>query len=248
MSKGTRASSRNHWPLVVLVVCAAAGYVFVASGLSAGGADLRPAGGDVASLIEDRSQRVSDKRERARELRLEIDSLTIVDDAKTSTKQTAKARKQRIDKLEALTGMDSAAGPGVRVTLTDAPRSVEIPGLDPNVLVVHQQDLQAFVNTLWAGGAEAISLQGQRLISTTGIKCVGNTVVLEGVPYSPPYVIEAVGEPSGLNYSLGTSAEVKTYADYAAKYDLGLKIETLDQVAAGAYAGTVGLNFARAIG
>ena len=39
-----------------------------------------------------------------------------------------------------------------------------------------------------------ITLQGQRLISTTGIKCVGNTVVLDGVPYSPPYVIEAIGE------------------------------------------------------
>ena len=82
------------------------------------------------------------------------------------------------------------------MTLTDAPRSVDVPGLDPNVLVVHQQDIQAFVNALWAGGAEAISLQGQRLISTTGIKCVGNTVVLDGVPYSPPYVIEAIGDPA----------------------------------------------------
>ncbi len=248
MSKGTRASSRNRWPLVVLCVCAATGYVFVASGLSAGGADLRPAGGDVTSLIEDRSQRVSDKRERAQALRREIDNLSVIDNAKTSMKPTSKERKKRIDELEDLTGLAVAAGPGVRVTLTDAPRSVEIPGLDPNALVVHQQDLQAFVNALWAGGAEAVTLQGQRLISTTGIKCVGNTVVLEGVPYSPPYVIEAVGAPSGLNYSLGTSAEVNTYADYATKYDLGLKIETLDQVIAGAYAGTVGLNFARATG
>ena len=52
---------------------------------------------------------------------------------------------------------------------------------------MHQQDIQAVVNALWAGGAEAMTIQGQRVISTTGIKCVGNTVVLHGVPYSPPY-------------------------------------------------------------
>ena len=50
------------------------------------------------------------------------------------------------------------------------------------------------VNALWSGGAEAMTIQGQRVISTTGIKCVGNTVLLHGVPYSPPYVITAVGD------------------------------------------------------
>ena len=51
-------------------------------------------------------------------------------------------------------------------------------------------------NALWAGGAEAMTIQGQRVVSTTGIKCVGNTVVLHGVPYSPPYRISAIG-PTG---------------------------------------------------
>ena len=58
---------------------------------------------------------------------------------------------------------------------------------------MHQQDIQAVVNALWAGGAEAMTIQGQRVVSTTGIKCVGNVVILHGVPYSPPYRISAIG-------------------------------------------------------
>src|ERR671923_1950991 len=98
------------------------------------------------------------------------------------------------------------SGPGLVVTLDDAPEeALEDPSVNPNLLVVHQQDIQAFVNALWAAGADAVSLQGQRLISTTGIKCVGNTVVLEGVPYSPPYRIEAVGNVEALQASLAES-------------------------------------------
>lgn len=242
MAKGARATAHNRWPLAVLVLCAATGFIFVASAVSAGGSDLRPAGGDVASLIQDRSQRVSDKRDLAQDLRRQIDQLS-----EAGADKGTKKRKIEVDGLQEVAGLSPVAGPGVRITLTDAPRSVNIPGLDPNVLVVHQQDLQGFVNALWAGGAEAVTLQGQRLISTTGIKCVGNTVVLDGVPYAPPYVIEAIGEPSGLNYSLNTSAEVITYGEYAQRYKLGLEIETLDEVRAAAYGGTVGLNFAVAI-
>jgi uncharacterized protein YlxW (UPF0749 family) len=115
------------------------------------------------------------------------------------------------------------------------------------VLVVHQQDIQAFFNALWAGGAEAVSLQGQRLVSTTGIKCVGNTVVLDGVPYSPPYVIEAIGNRAQLNLALDQSPEVVTYRDYVEQYQLGLETRTLSDIEMSAYAGTVSLTHARAI-
>ena len=142
----------------------------------------------------------------------------------------------RVARLQEVSGLTPSRGPGVRVTLTDAPRSVDVPGLDPNVLVVHQQDIQAFVNALWSGGAEAVSLQGQRLISTTGIKCVGNTVVLDGVPYSPPYVIEAIGDPARLNTALDASPEVVIYRDYVQQYQLGLETETLSDIAMKAYA------------
>lgn len=240
MAKAQRgAHARDHWPIAVVAIFALSGFLFVASSVSAGGSDLRPAGNDVGSLLKERAERVDERRAEARQLREDIDSLTQnVDDVEL------KKQLERVDRLRDTTGLSTIAGPGMRVTLTDAPRSADAPGLDPNVLVVHQQDIQAFVNALWSGGAQAITLQGERLISTTGIKCVGSTVVLDGVPYSPPYVIEAIGNPEDLDYALATSPEVKTYGRYATTYRLGLKVETDSSMTAKPYAGTIGLKYA----
>ncbi len=238
---GTHA--RQRWPLAVLAACVLAGGLFAAAAVTSDGSDLRPAGGDVASLLQERAQRVERRRAEARGLQQDIDEL-----ARTApSRGTLDTLLGRLAKLQEISGLQPARGPGVRVALTDAPRSVDVPGLDPNLLVVHQQDIQAFVNALWSGGAEAVSLQGQRLISTTGIKCVGNTVVLDGVPYSPPYVIEAIGDPVRLMSALDGSPEVVTYRYYVAEYQLGLSTAQLDDVAIDGYGGTVGLQYAKAL-
>lgn len=236
------AHARQRWPVAVLSICILTGGLFAAAAVTSDGSDLRPAGGDVASLLQERALQVERSRAEARELQEDIDEL-----AARTPGGSFDALLGRLARLREVSGLRGAAGPGVRVTLTDAPRSVDVPGLDPNVLVVHQQDIQAFVNALWAGGAEAVSLQGQRLISTTGIKCVGNTVVLDGVPYSPPYVIEAIGAPARLNAALDQSPEVVTYRDYVKRYLLGLETKTLAEIEMKAYGGTVGLTHARVL-
>jgi uncharacterized protein YlxW (UPF0749 family) len=239
---GTHA--RQRWPLAVLGIFAFTGYLFVAASVSADGGDLRPAGGDRASLAQERKHRVDERREDARHLRNDIDELSA-----SVSNATLKKLRARAKALEGPSGLSAVHGPGIRVTLQDAPATLDPPdGEDPNLLVVHQQDIQAYVNALWAGGAEAVTLQGQRLISTTGIKCVGSTVVLDGVPYSPPYVIEAIGNADAMNTAINTSPATITYAQYARdpNYQLGLDIQYLDKVKAGAYAGTVSLRYAKA--
>ena len=67
------------------------------------------------------------------------------------------------------------------VVLTDAPAEIaESSQQDPNRLVVHQQDIQAVVNAMWKAGATAVTIQGQRVVSTTGIKCIGNSRAAPG--------------------------------------------------------------------
>ncbi len=231
---------RQSWTLAVLSICVGAGFLFVVASVNADGADLRPAGGDVGSLLKERSDRIAERRDNARELRADIDTLS----AGVSGAALDEYR-DKVVKLEAPTGLTSLHGPGLRVTLTDAPRSVEPEGVDPNLLIVHQQDIQAFVNALWAGGAEAISLQGQRLISTTGIRCVGNTVLLDGVPYSPPYVIEAIGGTAAMTTELARSPETTSYRVYVERFQLGLSVETVDDIKIDAYDGPVSLSYAR---
>jgi uncharacterized protein YlxW (UPF0749 family) len=108
----------------------------------------------------------------------------------------------------------------VKVTLDDAPSSVAANGIEPDLLVVHQQDIQAVVNALWSGGAEAMTIQGQRVISTTAVKCVGNTVVLHGIPYSPPYDVVAIVDQARLLDALAASEPIEIYQQYVASYGL----------------------------
>lgn len=234
---------RQRWPLAVLAVFTVSGFLFVSASISADGTDLRPAGGDIASLLQERAHRIDGRRTEARTLRAEIDQLS----SSVSGKELDRLRA-KVKQLEPATGLTAVKGPGVRVTLTDAPRNGDDPDIDPNLLVVHQQDIQAYVNALWAGGAEAISLQGQRLMATTGIKCVGNTVLLDNVPYSPPYVIEAIGPLGSMNAAMDTSPGTTIYAEYAQTYNVGLKIEQLADVKVDAYANPVALTHARATG
>jgi uncharacterized protein YlxW (UPF0749 family) len=100
------------------------------------------------------------------------------------------------------------------------------------------------VNALWAGGAEAMTIQGQRVISTTGIKCVGNTVVLHGVPYAPPYVIEAIGDADSLLAAINDSPSIQIYKQYVDAYGLGYAVDRVAAIEAPAFSGSVGLRFA----
>jgi uncharacterized protein YlxW (UPF0749 family) len=240
-ARGRRRPGRS-FPLASVTIFALSGLLFATAAVNARGSDLRPAGGDVRTLLQTRADRVNDQRAEAGELRREIESISAgagdgrLDDT-----------LEELEELDEVTGLEPTRGEGVRVTLADAPRRVEVPGLDPNYLVVHQQDIQAYVNALWAGGARAVTLQGQRLISTTGIRCVGNTVVLDGVPYSPPYVIEAVGEQWSLLSAIEESPAASVYRDYAERYELGLDVERVSLVRAPAYQGSVDLTHARAV-
>ncbi|WP_231930717.1 DUF881 domain-containing protein [Friedmanniella luteola] len=135
-------------------------------------------------------------------------------------------------------------GPAVSVTIDDAPDTVAADGVDPDLLVVHQQDIQAVVNALWSGGAEAMTIQGQRVISTTGVKCVGNTVVLHGIPYAPPYVVSALGDPGRLRAALAGSPALQIYQQYVAAYGLVYQERSLGRADFPAHEGSLDLQFA----
>jgi uncharacterized protein YlxW (UPF0749 family) len=100
---------------------------------------------------------------------------------------------------------------------------------------------------LWAGGAEGITLQGQRIISTTAIKCVGNTVVLQGVPYSPPYRIAAVGDVRAMDDAVMAASAVRTYLQYTVPpYNLGWSLRQLPSLTIKPYDGPLDLDYAQA--
>lgn len=231
---------RARWPLAVLSSAVAAGLMFSASASTSRGEDLRASGGDVSSVVKERTKQINARRAEARRLQREIDAL-----AGESTGGSTSGTSRTLSGLRRAGGLKSVTGAGLRIELSDTPRNLDFPGVNPNLLVVHQQDIQAFVNALWAGGARAIALQGQRLVSISGIKCVGNTVVIDGVPYSPPYVIEAVGDASRLRTALDQSPEVQTYRTYATDYQLGLAEDEQSDLRIEPYSGPISFRFAK---
>jgi uncharacterized protein YlxW (UPF0749 family) len=161
-----------------------------------------------------------------------------------------RGRAARLNSLSREVGTTPLTGPGINVTLQDAPKKVleENPDVDADWLVIHQQDIQAVVNALWAGGADAMSIQGHRIISTTGIKCVGNSVVLHGVPYLPPYRITAIGDTAELQRSLDSSRYIDNLKDYVVRFQLGYQVKPEQSVTMPAYEGTLELEHASVLG
>lgn len=122
------------------------------------------------------------------------------------------------------------AGPGVTITLTDAPPGPIPENATVNDLVIHQQDIENVMNALWAGGAEAMSVQGQRITNRSIIRCIGNVIFVDGVSYSPPYVISAIGDSERLSEVVENDRAIQNYQAYVAAYGLGWKLETNDEL------------------
>ena len=162
--------------VATVVVCVLAGAMMSVAALAARGTDLRSDRNlSLRELVAAQAERNEDLSGEVAGLRSEVDELARAKD--TSPTHDAQLAEVALD-----AGTVAVSGPGMRVVLTDAPVDVKPAGVDDDSLVVHQQDIQAVVNALWAGGAEAITIQNQRVIATTGIKCVGNSVVLHGIP------------------------------------------------------------------
>ena len=114
---------------------------------------------------------------------------------------------------------------------------------------MHQQDIQAVVNALWKGGAEAVTVQGQRIIITTGIKCEGNSVQLQGVPYPQPYVIQAVGDQAAILAAIDERRLPRDLPRAGGPPDIsvGWELDTDDQVTAPAYDGLLDITYAEPV-
>jgi uncharacterized protein YlxW (UPF0749 family) len=148
--------------------------------------------------------------------------------------------------LGAPAGMTPIAGPGVVATLRDS-RIAPPPDGDYNDYVIHEQDLQAVINGLWAGGAEAMAVNGQRILSTTAIRCVGNVLLLHGVTYSPPYVIEAVGDVDELTTALNRDPAVQRFTEAVGRYKLGYTVEKAPELLLPGFEGLSGMQHARPV-
>jgi uncharacterized protein YlxW (UPF0749 family) len=146
----------------------------------------------LVGLIHREQQQTRDLRVQADALRAELDTAR---QAAAHNSSGASQVEAALRQAETAAGLVAVSGPGLKVVLDDSSQK-ESPTGNVNDLVIHSQDVQAVVNALWRAGAEAVSASGERLVSTSAVLCVGNTLLLNGTVHSPPYVILAVGAVS----------------------------------------------------
>ena len=241
----TAAQRQRHplWRVLVPVICLVAGFGFAVSAHSSRGTSLRaPSTANLADLVRAAEGQVHSADEQYAALQAQVSALTA---QAGKADGSVAAAQRRVAALAFAGGLTAVQGPGLMVILDDAPSSAADAGVDPNELVVHQSDLQAVVNALWAGGAEAMTIAGQRVIATSAVRCVGNTLLLNGEVYSPPFRVAAIGPYRTMERRLADSPGVKLFVQAAGYYGLGYTVESVDRLDVPAYVGSIGLNYAR---
>ena len=151
--------------------------------------------------------------------------------------------------LSAVTGAAAAVGPGVVVTVDDAPEGAVGAGAEPgspeeDLARVLDRDLQILVNALWAAGAEGVSINGQRLSTLTAIRSAGEAILVDFRPLRPPYEIRAIGDPRTLEATFADDPSVREFRTVATGYGIRFETSRQDEVRLPA-AGSLRLSYAR---
>ena len=120
---------------------------------------------------------------------------------KAKTGDITKALNDQLTKTELMAGVTNVEGTGVVVTMKDSETTVPT-GENSNNYIIHDIDILQVLNELRDAGAEALSLNGERILATTEVRCAGNTVSINNKRYSTPFIIRAIGQPDNLKSAL----------------------------------------------
>lgn len=152
--------------------------------------------------------------------------------------------KKDLDESNILAGITSVKGPGIKVTLDDTKAIEEINQLagynNPNIYIIHDKDILSIINELSAAGAEAFSVNGQRILANTAIRCVGPLIQINGVNLQAPYEISAIGKPDtmmgALNLRGGIVSEMRTD-------NIDVLVESFDEIIIPEYTGLIDYKY-----
>jgi uncharacterized protein YlxW (UPF0749 family) len=240
--RGRRPSA---WTAAVPVVALAAGLLFATSGRTALGTDLRAGEvADLTQLIEQRDRALSLQLDELADLETQVQRLAAQAGRRDGDVAAAQAEGEEGELSAALVGL---RGPGLVITLDDAPSRPDgsLPtDARPDDLVIHQSDVQAVVNALWAAAADGVAIMDQRLIATSAVRCVGNTLLLQGRTYSPPFVIAAIVDADAARAQLAASPQVAVFEQAVEAFGLTFEVIEQNDLTLPAYHGPLDMEYA----
>ena len=166
--------------------------------------------------------------------------------ASKEDKATALIKKE-LDEANFLVGKTAVKGQGIIITLDDtaALKKIELEiGYDPNYYIIHDSDLLLIINELRAAGAEAISINGQRITNNTEIRCTGPQISINGIKMVAPFSIYAIGEGTILKGALSLRGGI---IDSVKSSNIDVSIETKEEITIPAYEKAISYQYAKPI-
>ncbi len=232
---------RNRGELAVVVVCIIVGYLLAAQLRTVqltGAADAASASRleTLQELYNEQSEQNEALEDQVKQLQSE---LSIYREQAASGEAGSEALRQELEQLEITAGRTDLEGPGVSIILEDSTQS-NVTGNEADYLI-HDSDLLSVVNELRSAGAEAISLNGERLLANSEIRCTGAVVTVNGRRYAAPYVIFAIGDKETLYNALTMRNGV---VDVLGQWGITVKVTMNDLLLIPKYNGTVEYRYA----
>ena len=160
----------------------------------------------------------------------------------TKNDSNLKEKDENITQGNKIIGLAEVKGPGVIITLTDSKKDISS-SLNPSDLIVHDLDVLSVINELKNAGAEAISINDQRLIPTSGIICGGNIIDINGEKVGAPFVIKAIG----LREQLAALNRPGGYLERLKSYSIGAELKKSNNITIPKYTGTITYQYAKTI-
>lgn len=148
-----------------------------------------------------------------------------------------------MERLQVMSGLTDVQGAGIEIVLDDS-NIAKNPNQNPNLYIIHDEDLLRVLNELRAAGAEALSVNEQRIVATSEIRCAGPTVSVNNVRSAPPYVIKAIGSPKTMISALKLRGGVVEIFEF---WGIQVKIKTVDKLRIPALKGARNFEYAKSV-
>lgn len=188
----------------------------------------------IMTTVSDARAERDSKQDQINKMRSELDKLAAGAELGTLREELVRARIE--------SGLTGVYGPGIEVTLNDSNVAVK-PGENPNLYVLHDEDILRVLNELRAAGAEALAINSHRVLATSEVRCTGPTILINrNQRLTPPFVISAIGNQDNLANSLKMRGGVIESLQF---WGIQASIKKVSQVDIPALSGTISFDFAR---
>ena len=235
---------RNKGELAVVAVCAVVGFLLAAQlrTVQLTGAADQATATRLETLQDLYNELTAERDGLADQVQQLQGELALYRDQAASGQAGSEALRAELDQLEITAGLTDVEGPGVSVILEDSSYS-NLTGDEADYLI-HDSDLLSVINELRSAGAEAISLNGERILATSEVRCTGAVVTVNGRRYAAPYVIFAIGDKDTLYNALTMRSGV---VDVLSQWGITVKVTANDLLLIPKYNGSISYEYAHSV-